>query len=290
MPELDITPEQAVADIQQNLIPEESTWPPNLSEEIKTELRLRRALQVRLSDLIDRMKNGELISQQEMHAQLNEVAHDTVGLEYGIPMPPLHDMNRKMVTASRVPLAHVEAARTEFEEELAAKVHIRNSWSKLGDQEICVVDTEEGPIAIPRYHSGIRLRKILDSLSLRAGMSIRAETELRAMDSLKKRINARQFDHYVLSGVFPERSPRSDIHYFFRKGLPTLACSFHGYEQGRVIAALCLHPLGYYQGSHVGLMCPTDEVISALLMMRSDEHFFWRSSGQWSASDSRSGI
>lgn len=289
MPELDA--EVTLAEAQSHLTPAESDWPPNLPEELKSELRLRRALQLCCLEMAEKLKDGTSISQEEMHAKLNEVALDVGGLEYGVPLPPIHDMQRQMVMASDVPLHDFRVvARTEFEEELAKKLKIRNSWSSLGDQEVCVIDTEEGPMVLPRPHAGLRLRKILDSCILRSGMSIRAETELRAMDSLRKRINDRQWDCYVLSGVFAEKSVRSDIHYFFRKGLPTLACSYHGEPNGRVLAALCLHPIGYYQGSHVGLMCPTDEVIAHLLMMRGDERRYWASCGQWSASDTRSGI
>jgi hypothetical protein len=115
---------------------------------------------------------------------------------------------------------------------------------------------------------------------------------MRALESLRSRIGEPQFDSYVLSGIFSEMSPRSGVYYFFRKGRPTLAVTFHGRNanNGRVLAALCLHPMGYYSGSHVGLMTPTDEVIAHLLLMRADEHKFWAKSGQWSASDTRSGI
>ena len=37
-------------------------------------------------------------------------------------------------------------------------------------------------------------------------------------------------------------------------------------------------------------MTPTDEVIAALMLMRGDEAKFWGKSGQWKASDPRSGL
>jgi hypothetical protein len=165
----------------------------------------------------------------------------------------------------------------------------------LGDKEICVVETEEGPVAFPRWHAGERLRKIIDGLGLRQGSQQTAAAEMRALESLKQRIGEARWEMYVLSGAFGERSPKSDLHYIFRKGLPTIAYTFHsGYggdcSKGKVLACLCLHPLGYYSGSHIGLMVPTDEVICHLLMMRGDEFGYWKSCGQWSASDSRSGI
>jgi hypothetical protein len=59
---------------------------------------------------------------------------------------------------------------------------------------------------------------------------------------------------------------------------------------GKVLAALCLHPMGFYQFTHAGLMTPTDEVIAHLLMIRTDEHKYWAKSGQWPTTDSRSGV
>lgn len=110
------------------------------------------------------------------------------------------------------------------------------------------------------------------------------------MDSLKEKLTAAQWNSYVLTGIFPETSKRSGLTYFFRKGFPTLALSYHGDEQGRIIAALCLHPFGYYAGTHCGAMTPTDEVIAHLLLMRADEHGFWKKSGQWHITDTRSGV
>jgi hypothetical protein len=183
---------------------------------------------------------------------------------------------------------------TEMAEDLTTRLRqsVRNSWHTLGDKSVCIVDTEQGPMAFPEYDAGNRLRKIIRGNEVRHYAHQTAAAEFKAMESLKTRISESQFDSYVLSGIFPERSKRSDIWYFFRKGYPTLAVSFHGKFEGvgKVLAALCLHPLGYYAGTHVGLMCPTDEVIAHLLMMRADEHKFWAKSGQWSASDTRSGI
>mgnify|MGYP001602774647 FL=1 len=120
--------------------------------------------------------------------------------------------------------------------------------------------------------------------------NLTAEAEFKAMDSLRLKLSPNQWTSYVLTGVFPEHSLRSDLHYIFRKGLPTLVLSYHGTKGGRVIAALCLHPFGYYAGTHVGAMTPTDEVIAHLLLMRGDEHGFWGKAGQWEAIDPRSGI
>jgi hypothetical protein len=43
-----------------------------------------------------------------------------------------------------------------------------------------------------------------------------------------------------------------------------------------VRCTLCMHPIAYYEDSWAGAMCPTDDVIAALMMMRGDEPMFWR--------------
>ena len=114
--------------------------------------------------------------------------------------------------------------------------------------------------------------------------------ELKAIELLRSRITESQFNSYMLNGCFPERSPRSDLFYVFRKGLPTLVLSYHKSEEGNVIAALCMHPMGYYQYTFAGVMTPTDEVIAHLLTMRSDERRYWAKSGQWPVTDLRAGV
>lgn len=38
----------------------------------------------------------------------------------------------------------------------------------------------------------------------------------------------------------------------------------------RIVACLCMHPIGYYADSWAGALCPTDDVITHLLLMRSE--------------------
>lgn len=279
-----------------------SQLPASMSEaeknKIMAEVELRNALRAYLEEMFIKTSTGQMadISMEEMFAKMNEIAQEH-GCEYGIPIPSSHDATRPIVVARGAPMYRVPLNyATAFEEELVtARVRVRNSWSVLGDREICVIQTDEGPYALPQHHAGIRLRKIMDSLGLRQGCQQTAAAEMRAVESLKQRIGPNRWDMYVLSGAFAEKSERSDVHYIFRKGLPTIAFSYHSgyggdYSKAKVLACLCLHPMGYYQGSHVGLMVPTDEVICHLLMMRADEHNYWKSCGQWSASDSRSGI
>jgi hypothetical protein len=243
---------------------------------------------------------GREVSYDNVNAAINQIAEEH-GFLTGVPIPYAGDDSTDMVMARGVPLAEIfninqeyRQLRTEMESQLthAMRHDVINSWNVLGDKTVCVMRTTEGPMALPQYAAGLRLRKIFHGVDVRFHSHMRAEAELKAMESLKTRVSEGQYTSYVLGGIFPEQSKRSGVIYFFRKGLPTLAVSFHGQNKdtGKVLAALCLHPMGYYAGTHVGLMTPTDEVIAHLLMMRSDERRYWAKSGQWSAIDSRSGI
>ncbi len=258
------------------------------------EIQAQEAMRTELHDMLVRLAESDPkhLTWDQLAGRMNDIA-EKYGCEYGIPIPSMYKPERRMITARNVPLGGLPYHATELEEEFTDQIKIRNSWSAQGDKQILVIEAEGKSIAFTSYEAGRRMRKLLDTSLMRDGTPQTAEAELRAMDSLKKRIKQRQWTSYVLSGIFLERSPRSDLHYFFRKGYPTLVLSYHGEcykESGRVIGALCLHPIGFFQGTYCGLMCPTDEVICHLLLMRADEHLYWRSCGQWSVLDSRSGI
>lgn len=261
------------------------------ANDIFAEIGLRMDLEKYLHAQAERIKAGESISMEEIHAGMNKIALEKYGVEYGLPLPSFADLQRPMIMARGTPLAYlgIDNYREYHQELMLQNIPVTNSWIRLRDVEVCVVPTTEGPYAFTRFMAGSRMRKLVDGMLVRAGAQT-AERELKAMAALEPRLGKGQWDSYVLNGAFPEKSKRSDLHYIFRKGFPTIALSYHGYETGRVIACLCLHPYGYYYGTFTGLMCPTDEVIAHLLLMRADEHAFWKNSGQWPAYDPRSGL
>lgn len=116
------------------------------------------------------------------------------------------------------------------------------------------------------------------------------EQEAAAVDTLAGLLPRRMFKAYLLTGMFLETSQRSGLTYLFRRLRPTLALSGGSEGKGRlgkqmpcgmrILAALCLHPIGYYQGSWAGAMCPTDDVLAHLMLMRGDERMFWRRANQ----------
>ena len=121
--------------------------------------------------------------------------------------------------------------------------------------------------------------------------------ERRAIDTLGTLLPHRHFKQYLMTGMFLETSKRSGVRYLFRRLRPTLAISTAGEQMKilrapgtKVLAALCLHPIGYYDGSWAGAMCPTDDVIAHLMLMRGDEAMFWRRANQHPAWSRLAGI
>ena len=125
--------------------------------------------------------------------------------------------------------------------------------------------------------------------TLEAAAAWPVEAEQKAQKKLAGLITQELFDLYLLTGHFAEDSKRSQVTYLFRKGRPTIA--FRQWEEGTVmLCALCLHPIGYYGETWAGVMCPTDEVIAHLLMMRGSEEKFWANANQHSLDRPSSGL
>lgn len=261
---------------------------------LRKEIALSRALRAKCLAIKDQLASGETMEWDTLGKALSGMA-ESMGYDMGIPMPDL-ETGHQFITARNTPLGHqlqYMTGRTEHAGELAGLgLKVMNSWEVIGDRSIAILEDADGNVGmITDHHAGRRLRKNVGGQLMRAMLpNLTAEAELKAMDCLKQKLTHNQWTSYVLNGSFPEESKKSGLHYIFRKGLPTLVLSYHGTSGGRVIAALCMHPFGYYAGTHVGSMVPSDEVIAHLLMMRADEHKYWGKSGQWEASDPRSGI
>lgn len=107
------------------------------------------------------------------------------------------------------------------------------------------------------------------------------DSEIKAMDTLKGMLPPHIYKMYFLSGMFMETSKRSGVTYVFRRLRPTVALrpSKDGTDM-KILCCLCMHPIGYYAETWAGAMCPTDDVMSHLLLMRSDEKMFWKRCNQ----------
>lgn len=128
-----------------------------------------------------------------------------------------------------------------------------------------------------------------DLRSMGASEAWGIEQEVNAVELLTHLISARQLKHYMLTGMFIETSRCSRVSYVFRRLRPTVALSTRG-ESLKILCALCLHPIGYYEGSFAGAMCPTDDVIAHLMLMRADERLFWARANQHPAGRPEAGL
>jgi hypothetical protein len=261
------------------------------------EVGLSNEIQNRLLQLADDAANGRGVSYDELYEEIQKIA-ESHGYPGGIPVPMTSHAGEgyhRLVLANRSPLKGIteyNEAHTQAEAEARFDgLSVRNSWERLGDETMLVLDTPKGPRAAILTHAASRLEKIMDALGCAHESRISAEAEWKAMASLQERVKPNQFRTYIVCGMFAEHSPRSKLTYIFRKSRPTVALTFKTQDgKARAIAALCFHPAGYWQGTHIGVMPPTDEVISALLTMRADERRFWAKSGQWQAWDPRAGL
>lgn len=122
-----------------------------------------------------------------------------------------------------------------------------------------------------------------DLEALDASVAWGIEQEGAAVRLLGTMLRHHAFKKYLLTGMFVENSERSGITYIFRRLKPTVALStrpIKGVERTKILCALCLHPIAYYGNSWAGAMCPTDDVIAHLVLMRGDEAMFWRRANQ----------
>jgi hypothetical protein len=142
-----------------------------------------------------------------------------------------------------------------------------------------------------------RLTMLLDTGALTSMFSL-AEAESVAAGRLKEALTEHQWNLYNLFGCFFEQG-KSGVTYIVRKGRPTLALRIEkpapneppeAKARVNMLAALCLHPLGYYTGSWAGVLPPSDEALSHVCLIRADEHYFWRKAEQHALETPESGL
>lgn len=191
----------------------------------------------------------------------------------GAPMPL---DNERLVVEPRYPYPKLNGFQfneVAAEEPFVGKV--RNQWYSHSKNATVYVVEENGKIEtlLVRHGSGDRLGMLVHTLGCASAWA--ASAELKALEKLRDSLSEHAFRCYLTAGMFLETSPRSHATYLFRRLRPTIA--MRGTEDGmRVLACLCLHPIGYYSGTFAGCQTPTDDVLSHLLLMRADEHSFWK--------------
>lgn len=116
------------------------------------------------------------------------------------------------------------------------------------------------------------------------------EQEGAALQTLAGLVSHHQMKQYVLTGMFMEQSKRSKVFYLFRRLKPTVAIRGDAKGVMRILCAMCLHPIAYYEGTWAGAMCPTDDILAHLMLMRGDEKMFWRQANQHPAWKPEAGL
>lgn len=162
-------------------------------------------------------------------------------------------------------------------------------WSTRLRQYVMIMQRTSGGKRFPMYSKFAR-RAHMDLNTIGASYAWGIEQERAALDLLGTLVRHHTFKQYLLVGMFIETSKRSGVSYIFRKLKPTIAMRPDGRGFMRVLCTLCLHPIAYYGDSWAGAMCPTDDVVAHLMLMRGDEHMFWKRANQHQPDNPGSGL
>lgn len=234
--------------------------------------------------------NLALLEAQDTHAALRNKLRIVSELRdewAGIPMPL---ENERLVIEPSYPKAAelmAIAFGAEYERADEEGYQLRNKFYSHRRRCDVLVMEKDGRVVFgldPAFHG---LPHAVRTLGCADAWGI--EQESAAVATLASLIRHRHFKQYMLTGMFMETSRRSGLTYLFRRLRPTVVLSAAGGYM-RVLCALCLHPIGYYAGSWAGAMCPTDDVIAHLMLMRGDEPMFWRRANQHPAWRPESGL
>lgn len=279
-------------------------------------LKRERKRERREAERAQRLARGEhpyqarRLTWEDMNRAMGRAAFERGDSYAGVPMPlpglrldPRFPRAAELVelagqgadAAERASMGHWIAGRNTLRvcttSDVDEPARTRNAWWSVERQSYVHLVQRGGRVEL--YYdvrsSGSRVGLLIGTLDRASAWPVAAEA--RAMEKLRELIPDHMWERYFLTGTFLETSKRSGVTYVFRRSRPTLALRPGVKGAGmRVIAALCLHPLGFYMGSWAGVMVPTDDVIAHLLLMRGDEHRFWRQANQHAAWAPEAGI
>jgi hypothetical protein len=203
----------------------------------------------------------------------------------GIPMP-LKD--QRLIVESKHPLHEFLKTAGPEEKPWDGKL-INVFWSSRLRSEIAIWLDPDGSRHWGVIPGANHIKYDLATMACAPAWSVQAESK--ALSKLETLIPEHAFKKYLLAGMFIETSTRSKVSYIFRKLKPTIALRPDPTtDEMRVLATLCLHPIGYYEGTWAGSMVPADDTIAHLLMMRADEHLYWKRANQISAVRPEAGL
>lgn len=224
------------------------------------------------------------MSRERLMTALNRYAASQ-GWPYGMPIPALNGSSNRLAIAKRAPfgdrkmptMPEMMGAVVPRELRELEGLKVVNCWHNRDGMLVLIMESKDGKrVPYVGEHPCVeRFHMMIETAVCRTG-AVRSRAEVKAFMNLAERLNETQVDSYLLNGSFIETSKRSGVKYVFRKGLPTIALS----REIKFLAALCLHPLAYYENTFAGSMAPSDEVLTHLLLMRSDEHRLWKESNQ----------
>ena len=196
----------------------------------------------------------------------------------GIPMPL---DGERLVIEPRYPMAKELSAmgRKDDDDPDDELVKVRNLfWSARLRRQIAIYEMD-GKIHGHPIGGVHHFKMDLHTLGCSEAWGI--EQESKAVKLLATLVRHHQMKHYLLTGMFLERSKRSGLTYVFRRLRPTVCVDARDEEkETRILACLCMHPIGYYENTWAGAMCPTDDVVAHLMLMRGDEHMYWKRCNQ----------
>jgi hypothetical protein len=205
----------------------------------------------------------------------------------GLPIPQID--NYRLRLEPRFPYQFRECSNHDVDADLdhTPLVDVINSWwSDVKMANVIVYETPDGKrhYQLEHFNKGATL---LGTMMVSVAWTL--DAEIKAMEKLGTLIEDHKMSAYMITGGFIETSKRSGVTYFFRRLRPTLAIKESEGEL-KILCALCLHCVGYYQGTWGGAMTPTDEVVAHLCMMRGSEEKFWANANQHHAINPQSGL
>lgn len=210
---------------------------------------------------------------EQARAYLNHMG-EHVGEWAGIPMPM---QDTEMVIHPRYPFAKIFIKEHPKDEGLDQCKEV-NHWYDRRGWEVVLWREGDGRLLWARLPTN-KISKEIKTLGAATAWDVEAESK--ALEKLYQLIKPSSFDQYIMTGSFLETSKRSGLTYMFRRLRPTVVIKKDAVADSvRPLCALCLHPIGYYVDSWAGAMVPTDDVIAHLMLMRGDEHLYWRQANQ----------
>jgi len=244
---------------------------------------------------------------QAMHvwSHLCELAEERLGIHCGLPQ----GIGETHITTTYEPLAQLLKdlnPKTGKEVRLESVIDSTGNAWEIGNHwkvsrpwkgrfgRVVILKRHEGEKLkcrlefLPKHPSHARLDIIMGTLVCRTEYTL-GESEQQAQKRLFRELNDNQRRQYITSDGFAETG-RSGVMYVIRKSRPTIAIRKNADDGGAALCALCLHPVAYYTATWAGVLPPSDEALTHLLMIRQSEHFYWRKANQIPLDEETSGV